>query len=263
MVIEEWPTISRVVSRARRALSKPDDPSELDRPVVAHKAALIKKAYKHRPFRSFADLGACWGVNAGYAIYARKLCGSDFDRAFIVDQIITSISRDRVSKWDNFFPVQAILGSAEARTKVGPVDALIIFDILLHQANPDWRQFLKDWLAQTKQTVIVYNQNWFKDATSVRFFERGPEWYLKNVVYVVGEPKVREWFANPYRFIPEEGVNAKDSFHFWQWGITPADLIDEFQKNGFDLVSVDTFNAWGGHPWIINQGLIFGRSQHR
>jgi len=41
---------------------------------------------------------------------------------------------------------------------------------------------------------------------------------------------------------------------------TPTDLIGIFSRNGFNLMYLDTYDAWGGYPWIINQGMIFERS---
>jgi len=232
-----------------------------DWPMLEHKAALIKRAYTRHPFRSFADLGACWGVNGGYAIYARELCGTAFDRGFVADQIVTPLTHQRIGKWPDLFAIQSMLGAKQTRERVGQVDALIMFDILLHQANPAWDCFIKDWIGHAVHTIIVYNQNWFKDQKSQRFIERGLDWYLQNVFHNHNPEGLRKWFANHEQFNTEQGVLERDVHHWWQWGITPSELVEAFRKNDFDLVYLDTFDVWMGFPWIVNQGMIFERSK--
>ena len=133
----------------------------LDNPLIPHKLELIDTAYRLKPFRSFADLGACWGVNGGYSFHTRSLCGQNFDQGYIVDQTITPLTTERALKFNDLKLTPAMLGSTKAREAVGKVDTLIMFDILLHQVAPDWDQFIGEWLPYT-DTVIVYNQNWFK-----------------------------------------------------------------------------------------------------
>ena len=57
----------------------------LDNPLVPHKTELISIAHEISPFRSFADLGACWGVNGGYSLHARHVAGNAFTKGYILD----------------------------------------------------------------------------------------------------------------------------------------------------------------------------------
>ena len=64
---------------------------------------------------------------------------------------------------------------------MGQVGAVIMFAILLHQVKPDWNDFLLAWSRQT-DTLVIQNQNWLKTPRTVRFIDRGLEWYRRNVV---------------------------------------------------------------------------------
>jgi len=232
----------------------------LDNPILSHKAQLIDHAQILRPFKSFADLGSCWGVNGGYAFYARELCGSNFERGYIVDQYITPLTIDRANSQPNIHLLQGMLGSELVRKSVGKVDALLMFDILLHQVAPDWNQFITDWLPLT-DTVIIYNQNWFKSKKTIRFVNYGLDWYFKNVYFNNNEEGLRKWFASHHLFNEQQLKIERDIHDWWQWGIVPQDIVGLFASNGFDLLFANTYDSWSEFPWIINQGMIFGRSK--
>ena len=59
-------------------------------------------------------------------------------------------------------------------------DAAIIFDVLLHQVAPDWDAFLARY-ARKVDHFIIWNQDWAGSEETVRFVERGLDWYLANV----------------------------------------------------------------------------------
>jgi hypothetical protein len=227
--------------------------------IISHKAKLLETAYQLKHFKSFADLGGCWGVNGGYAFHARGLCDQNFERGYIVDQYITPLTIERANEYPDIQLVSAMLGSAEAIEIVGKIDAIIMYDILLHQVAPNWDQFILDWL-QVADTVIIYNQNWFKSHKSVRFVDCGLDWYLKNVYFNNNEDGLREWFASHYLFDEQQSKNKRDIHNWWQWGITPHDIIDVFASNNFDLLYTNTYGQFAAFPWIINQGMIFSRS---
>jgi hypothetical protein len=71
-----------------------------------------------------------------------------------------------------------MLGSGEARHEVSNVDAVIMFDILLHQVAPGWDEFISAWAEHTNM-LIVYNQNWLMSENTVRFVDHGIDWYKK------------------------------------------------------------------------------------
>ena len=128
--------------------------SKIDKKIVPHKGELIEIAHALRPIRSFADLGGCWGVNGGYSFHASKLIGPQLERGAIVDQHITALTSERAEKLPNIQLITGLLDSADSRKAVGSVDALIMFDILLHQVNPDWEEFILSWLPHANMLII-------------------------------------------------------------------------------------------------------------
>lgn len=234
----------------------------LDRSIIPHKGKLIEIAHALRPIKSFADLGGCWGVNGGYAFHAAEIAGYGLDRGYVVDQHITPMTRQRAEALPKINLVKAMLGSAEAREAVGKVDALIMYDILLHQVSPDWDQFITSWLPHTEM-LIIYNQNWLKSDKTIRFIENGLDWFKDNVVYV-DEKSLENWFVEHDKFDENQKKLRRDVHNFWQWGITPNDMINLMVKNGFDLLFMKRFGTFSASkPWIVNDGLVFVRSEFR
>ena len=230
------------------------------------KLELLDTAYELTDFRSFADLGACWGVDGAYAFHAAALCGNELDRAVIVDGNLTPLTRERAREHPRIDLVEALLGSRQALDAVGEVDALIMYDILLHQVKPDWNRFLLNWLPQTN-VLIVFNQNWLKTPQTVRFVDRGVDWYYRNVYVWEDDWNTRErlesWFDR-HQERDEDGRLERDNHWYWQFGIRPLELIDLLARNGFELVYMKRHrHAFGrSRPWIVNDGLIFQRAAY-
>jgi len=227
----------------------------LDRPIQPHKAKLARHAVDKHRIRSFADLGACWGVNAGYAL--DLLSGFQIDKAFVVDQYITDLSVERGQAYPQLQFISGLLGDRSIIDATPKVDALIMYDILLHQVSPNWDEFLKAWSEKT-DVLVIYNQMWTKGARTVRFVDKGLDWFLENV-YHTNRSGVEAWFARHEQTDPQTGRKFKDAHTFWQWGITTPDLLDVVQRLGFRLEYFERFDRMAGWPWIENQGFIFAR----
>lgn len=232
----------------------------------AEKLELLDTAYELTDFRSFADLGACWGVDGAYTFHAADLCGNELERAVIVDGKVTPLTRERAKEHSRVELVQALLGSQQALDAVGEVDALIMYDILLHQVKPDWDRFLLNWLPHTN-VLIVFNQNWLKTARTIRFVDRGLDWYYRNV-YVWEDDwnsraRLQAWFDKHHQR-DADGRLERDNHWYWQFGIRPLELVRLLAKNGFELVYMKRHrHAFGrSRPWIVNDGLIFQRAAY-
>lgn len=235
-------------------------------PPKREKLELLDTAHELTDFRSFADLGACWGVDGAYTFHAASLCGSELERAVIVDGNLTHLTRERAKEHPRVELVQALLGSRQALDAVGEVDALIMYDILLHQVKPDWDRFLLNWLPHTN-ALIVFNQNWLKTPRTIRFVDRGVDWYYRNVYVWEDDWNARErlesWFSRHHER-DEDGRLERDNHWYWQFGIRPLELIRLLAKNGFELVYMKRHrHAFGrSRPWIVNDGLIFQRAAY-
>ncbi|MYA09832.1 MAG: hypothetical protein F4060_02515 [Holophagales bacterium] len=216
-------------------------------------------------FRSFADLGGCWGVNGAYAFRAAELCGSTLKRGFVLDGNITPQTRETAARHPKVRLVETLLGSREAHDAVGYVGAVIMFDILLHQVNPDWNDFLLAWSQQT-DTLVIYNQNWLKTPRTIRFVDRGLGWYRRNVVVWEDENQSTEldgWFARHHER-DSRGRLERDSYDFWQFGIRPLEMINLLAHHGFELVHMtrDAMPFGPKWPWIVNDGMVFRRAAY-
>lgn len=234
----------------------------LDRPTNPNKTRLIERAFEISPFRSFADLGGCWGVNGGYAFHARKVIGDQFERGCIVDQHITPLTQERAVAAPGVELITGMLGSAESRAAVGKVDALIMYDIVLHQVAPDWNEFVLNWLGSAN-VLIIYNQNWLKDRNTVRFVDQGFEWFRDNVFFT-DEKNLKRWFEQHHELDVAQQKLKRDAHNYWQWGITPNDMIDLLYTHGFDLAFMKDYGPFSPRkPWIVNHGMVFARSKFR
>ena len=177
---------------------------------------------------------------------------------------MTPLTRERAGAHPRVELVQALLGSQKARDAVGKVDALIMYDILLHQVEPDWDRFLLNWLPHTN-ALVVFNQNWLKTPRTVRFVDRGLDWYYRNVYVWEDDWNTRErlesWFARHHER-DEDGRLERDNHWYWQWGIRPLELVGLLARNGFELVYMKRHrHAFGrGRPWIVNDEMIFQRA---
>lgn len=232
----------------------------------AEKLELLETAYELTEFRSFADLGACWGVDGAYTFHATELCGSELTRAVIVDGHLTPLTLERAKEVPEVELVQALLGSDQALDAVGKVDALIMYDILLHQVKPDWDEFLLNWLPHT-DALIIFNQNWLKTPRTIRFVDRGLDWYYRNV-YVWEDDwntraRLESWFKR-HNERDTDGRLERDNHWYWQFGIRPLELVGLLARNGFELVYMKRHrHAFGrSRPWIVNDGLIFQRAAY-
>ena len=230
--------------------------AEHDRPVDPNKMQLAILAASKHHVRSFADLGACWGVNAGYSI--GLLDSFPIDLGFVVDQTVTSLSRERGKKFPQLQFVTGLLGDTDVISNIPSLDALLMYDILLHQVAPNWDDFLTRW-SKKARVLVIYNQMWAQTEKTIRFIERGVEWYKKNV-YHTNSQTIDEWFRTLDETDPATRRKRRNLHQFWQFGITTNDLTNHLQKLGYRL---DFFKSYGPfvptYPWIQNEGFIFVR----
>jgi hypothetical protein len=202
--------------------------SEHTASIAEDKAALIERAIKQYGLKSIVDLGACWGVHGGYTWHALEK--GRLDRAVIVDGHITETTRERARKWPQAELISGGLAAEDTVAKVGAVDAAIMYDVLLHQVDPDWTTMLERWSRQV-DTLIIHNQNWLGPET-VRFPDFGAEEYIERVFHSDPE-RVRSWYGRHDEMNEDEGKRWRDVHFFWQWGITQKDLVGTLWDLGY------------------------------
>ncbi len=228
-----------------------------DFPIVPNKAAVVEFGILCSEARSFADLGACWGVHGGYTSFALELGG--IERAVLVDGRVTELTRERTADWDQLEIYEAPLGAQTTVDKVGKVDAAIMFDILLHQVDPHWDEFLERYAANV-DTLIIHNQCWRGEET-VRFADMDVEEYIARV-----EPnattRVREWYARHDEWSDEQNRPLRDVHNYWQWGITVKDLVGTLWDLGYRIEGLENSGLWLPEVPDIESVSLIARRRH-
>ncbi|MDG2111601.1 MAG: hypothetical protein P8N02_03185 [Actinomycetota bacterium] len=213
--------------------------TDIDRPIDPHKASVVEFALANFEIRSLADLGACWGVNGGYLLHALELV--DLERAVMVDGTITDLSRERGNQFPQVEFVEAPLGDQTTVDKVGKVDAAIMFDILLHQVDPDWPEFLERY-SKNIDTLIIHNQGWRGDE-SVRFPDFTVDEYLQRV-YQHDASTIQGWYDKHDEWHDQQQRPWRDVHNFWQWGITAKDLVGTLWDLGYALEAFENIGPF-------------------
>jgi hypothetical protein len=224
------------------------------------KIALAVDAMKKHNVTSFADIGGCWGVHAGYTRAALEAV-SGIEKAYVLDQYVTGTSRNLGKRYSQLEFQTALFNQPEFIEEFPQVDALIMYDILLHQVDLDWNDFIAYW-ADKCRVLIIFNQMWKSGGYTTRFIDNGPEWYKKWVFYT-NEQKLDEWLNTLDETDPATGRKRRDLHSFWQWGIQTDDLVGKCQEHGFRL---DYFQNHGPfqnkkRPWIQDEAFVFVKDE--
>jgi hypothetical protein len=228
----------------------------LDVPVDPRKANLVSAAIERYALRSILDIGACWGVHGGCTFHARE--SGRVERAVIADGDVTTLTRARAAADPRIRLAEGSIGDAGFIDALPPSDAAIIFDVLLHQVAPDWSEFLARY-ARKVNHFIIWNQDWIGFGQTVRFVERGLDWYLENVGDT-NRARITEWFARHDEISPQFGRPWRDVHFFWQWGIVSTDLIARMRELGFVLDHFDNGGVWSErYPNIQQNAYLFSR----
>jgi hypothetical protein len=205
-----------------------------------NKTQMILRTFGEYDVRSFVDLGGCYMVHGGYSLIG--LLHFNIDRAVIVDGRPTRTSFDRAQVFPELELIKGNFGDPSVLERVGVVDAVLLFDVLLHQAEPDWRQILKLYATKCRM-MLIYNQQWIGSRESIRLNELSKEDWLHQTPSNFDKDgnilsSRQEYFENMNEINAELNQKWRDVWYFWQWGITDADLISEMWKNGFGLKSM-------------------------
>jgi len=231
--------------------------SQHDVPILEHKAALALQAARLYGIRSFADIGACYGVNGAYSFYLLDNV-PEIKQSYIIDGVVTQATRERAATYPNAQLITGLFNDPSFIEKTPNVDAVIMYDILLHQVDLNWDEFLTAWSKKTR-VFVIYNQMWTMHPHTVRFIEFGKDWYQKWVMCPRSEVLDR-WFELHDVADPETGRLQKDLFNYWQWGITKDDLVAHVESLGFKLQFMQDYGpVTPRFPWIPCQGFIFAK----
>ena len=214
--------------------------------------------------RSFADLGGVWGVDGGYTFYALERYRPE--RAVLVDATVTPWVGERARRFRRLELVEGNFGSPDVAARVGTVDAIFLFDTLLHQVAPDWDAVLELY-APRARAIVVYNPQWTGGET-VRLLDLGPEEYFRNVPHDPhdptplgpdGRPLYARLFERLDEIHPVHGKPWRDVHSIWQWGIADADLVGTMSRLGFSLELERSYGRFKALERFERRGFVFVR----
>lgn len=212
-----------------------------DSPIHPFKGDLIEIAIGSYGIKSIVDVGGCFGVHGGYAFHALE---HGAESGMILDRVITEPTKERAARHPGLTLKTMDLGDREEIARLPRFDAAIIYDVLLHQVDPDWDEFLALYAGKV-DTLIIYNQDYAGDET-FRFIDKGLEWYREqDFAGFYGKDAVDKWFARHQEKDPATGKLLRDIHGFWQWGIAYRDIIRVAHEQGFRL------------DYFINEGSRF------
>lgn len=224
------------------------------------KKALIDRAFDATPggFCSFADLGGVWGIDGAYTFYTLRRHRPA--KAVLVDTNFTPAVEQRSGLFPNLRLLKGNFGDPKVAEEMGPVDAILLFDVLLHQVRPDWDQILEIYSRLT-DCFIVFNQQFVAGERTVRLVDLGVEEYFLHVRFDRGRPGYRELIERPNEINPEHGRPWRDVHNIWQWGITDRDLIAKAESLGYSSIYQKNCGRFGDFPSFENHAFIFARKR--
>jgi hypothetical protein len=232
---------ARWATRRRLAglLGRPAAPGHLSR----LKLGAIDVAFQRLGVRSIADLGGVWAVDAGYAAYAAQRYSPD--RVVEVDEDFTPALERLARRLPALELQRGNFGSIAAAGRLGEVDAICLFDVLLHQVDPDWDAILELYAERTGAFLVV-NPQWVRTPQTVRLTDLPRERYLS----VVPDQENHRLLHDRLDETNERrGRPWRDVHDVWQWGITDADLRAKLSELGFTLVHFENHGSWFGLPY--------------
>lgn len=224
--------------------------------LIQSKLDIIDFAIKRLGVRSFADLGGVWGVAAGYTFYALDRGAAE---GVLVDTHPTETVLERAQNYPNLRVIRGNFGTERVAAQVGQVDAVFLFDILLHQVSPDWDRILELYANQV-QCFLIYNPQWVGRGRRVRLLDLGEEEYFRNVPHSSDEGIYAGLFAKLDTPHPDhDGRRLRDVHHIWQWGIADSDLLEKVEELGFRFRFFTNDGQFGRLGNFENHAFVFSR----
>ncbi len=207
--------------------------------------------------KSFADLGGVWRIDGAYTFYL--LDSYTIKSSFLVDTNMTQAVLEAGKKYKNLVLVEDNFGSTAVANTIGVVDAILLFDVLLHQVKPDRDKILEMYSSVTN-CFIIYNQQFIASEKTVRLPDLGSEEYFEHVRMDADSVAYRNLFSKPDEIHPQHNKPWRDVHNVWQWGITDNDLIATMDRLGFRMVYRKNHGMFSNFKSFENHAFIFLKS---
>jgi SAM-dependent methyltransferase len=234
------------------------DPCVPSRPtLVPLKLRTIDAAFALDEVTSVADLGGVWAVDAGYSFHALEHHAPA--RAVLVDDDITPRVRERAAAFGQLELLEQNFGLERTPGDVGPIGVVLLFDVLLHQVDPDWDEILHRY-APHAQAFAIVNPMWSPreggETGTVRLLDLGEARYRQAVP---PQDNLEGLFGRLDEINPQRGRPWRDVHDVWQWGITDADLRAKLDALGFEVAFSERHGRWRGLEDFEDCAYVFRR----
>jgi hypothetical protein len=244
--------LRRINQRLSELDAQPDPVAEKFRRLVPDKRAFVDYACVELGIRSIADLGgALCDPPGGYSFYAMEKYL--VPAVYLADQHIPEELAVGANNHPGFHLIRGSAGSEVVSEQIPVVDAIFLFDILIHCVKPDWDQLLEKYAGRTTW-FFVSNIMYMDFDRTVRLIDLGEEEYFDCVPsFHRNQAPWTDLFPKLDEPYPDDPSRTyRDCMNFYQWGITDNDLIGTMRRLGFDLYYLKTMferreikkNAW-------------------
>lgn len=195
-------------------------------------------AFERWDVRSFADLGGLWAVEGGYTFHA--LDRYPIERAFLVDTGDAGPLASPAAAHPQLRILRENFGQEEVARSIAPVDAVLFFDVLLHQVDPDWDEVLGLYTTVAPCFVIVQPQ-YRGGGSAVRLLDLGPEEYRRITPSGPYDPGIFDRLGD---IDPRYGRPYRDTHELWQWGISDEALLAVMEALGYEAFYFENAGPW-------------------
>jgi hypothetical protein len=216
---------------------------------------VLHQAFDRLHARTLADLGGIWAVDGGYSLYAVDQLGAE--GVTIVDENFTERSRAEADRRPGSVRlVEGNFGDSSLPPRVGQVDLVVCFDVLLHQVSPDWDEVVAMWAPVTNR--FAFAGPWWNGPETIRLLELGAQEYVD----AVPEKEFHRAALEKLDEInPDRGRPWRDVHDIWQWGITEDSLRRTMSDLGFVCAYSENRGIWRGLEHFDDCGYIFCRRE--
>lgn len=219
-----------------------------------NKLDLIDFVFTTNKTLSFADLGSIWRVSGGYTFYTLNKYHTT--KAVLVDTAPIDTIMKQSKKYAQLRLIQGNFGDQSIAQEIGEVDAIFLFDVLLHQVAPDWDKILEIYAAQTR-CLVIFNQQWVGSESTIRLLDLGEREYFQNVPHDSEEGQYQGLFQKLDQIAPGYNRKWRDIHHLWQWGITDQGLKEKIHSLGFSQQYFKNCGKFGNLKNFENHAFVF------
>ena len=217
---------------------------------------LIDKLFEltENKINKIADLGGIYRVHGAYAFYTIQKY--HVSKVLEIDTELTRTYLNLSKKYNQILSLEMNFADTKVVSQIENVDALYLFDVLLHQVKPDWDEILEMYSDKTKYFVI-FNQMFTKSKETVRLLDLGFDEYFRHVPFEKAHPLSQNLIKKTYEINSEHGKIWRDVHHVFQWGITVKDLIETLEKLDFELVFHKIWGMFSHSDSFDDHAFIF------